>query len=272
MIKPILPGNFFKKDGILYSGILIVLLTAALSSCKVPQNAYYFKTLKKDTTINSSVNRVMELKIQKNDLLGINISSLNKEEDLTYNAPAVSTGAGSAGSASGSGYLVDADGNIQYHKLGILHVEGMTRTALKNKLQKDLNPYLKDPVVTVRYLNHKLTVLGEVVKPQVIQMPEEHLSLLEVLGASGDVSQFARRDNILIIRETGNGKQFKRINLEDHSIFSSPWYWLQPDDVVYVEPNDVKMKQEKAATRQQNISLALSVLSIVTIVLFKFIK
>ena len=103
-------------------------------------------------------------------------------------------------------------------------------------------------------------------------MPEELLSLLEVLGASGDVSPFARRDNILIIRETGNGKQFKRINLEDHSIFSSPWYWLQPDDVVYVEPNDVKMTQEKATTRQQNVSLALSVLSIVTIVLFKFIK
>lgn len=268
MIKPIFPGQNFKKGRLLYSGVLIILLTAFFSSCKVPQNAYYFKTLKKDTTISSAVNRGMELKIQKNDLLGINISSLNKEEDLTYNAPAVSIGAGSAG----SGYLVDADGNIQYHKLGVLHVEGMTRTALRNKIQKDLTPYLKDPVVTVRYLNHKLTVLGEVTKPQVIQMPEEHLSLLEVLGASGDVSQFARRDNILIIRETGNGKQFKRINLEDHSIFSSPWYWLQPDDVVYVEPNDIKLNQEKNTKRQQNISIALSATSVAILILFKFIK
>ena len=138
MIKPIFPGNFFKKDGILYSGILIVLLTAALSSCKVPQNAYYFKTLKKDTTINSSVNRVMELKIQKNDLLMVNISSLNKKEDIVYNAPSVTLG-----STSATGYLVDGGGNIQLHKLGLVHVEGMTRTTLKEKIQKDISPYLK---------------------------------------------------------------------------------------------------------------------------------
>ena len=76
MIKPIFPGRYFKKDGLLYSVILIILFAVAFSSCKVPQNAYYFKTLKKDTTINSAVNRGMELKIQKNDLLSINISSL----------------------------------------------------------------------------------------------------------------------------------------------------------------------------------------------------
>ena len=266
MNKPKLSYKIFKKSGLLYFLSFFLFFAIVFGSCKVPQNAYYFKTLKRDTTINVA-GKGMELKIQKNDLLMVNISSLNREEDIVYNAPSASLGG-----TSSMGYLVDGGGNIQLHKLGLVHVEGMTRAALKEKIQKDISPYLKDPVVTVRYLNHKITVLGEVAKPQVIPMPEEHLSLLEVLGASGDVSLFARRDNILIIRETGNGKEFKRINLEDHSIFSSQWYWLQPDDVVYVEPNDVKLNQEKNAKRQQNISIALSAASVAIIILFKFIK
>ena len=189
------------------------------------------------------------------------ISSLNREEDVIYNAPAASSGS-LTGSGSGVGYLVDANGNIQQHKLGVLHVENMTRRELKDKIQKDISPYLKDPVVTVRYLNHRITVLGEVGKPGVIQMPEEQLSLLEVLGTTGDVTPFARRDNILIIRETSNGKTFKRLNLENHSLFTSEWYYLQPDDVVYVEPNDKKVNEENRNKRQQVISMALSGLSI----------
>ena len=121
----------------------------------------------------------------------------------------------------------------------------------------------------MRYLNHKVTILGEISKPGVISMPEEQVSLLEVLGSSGDLSQIARRDNILIIRETGSGKQFKRINLEDHSIFTSQWYWLQPDDVVYVEPSDVKIKEDKRAKNIQNISIAISTLSVAILVLYR---
>ena len=177
-----------------------------------------------------------------------------------------------AGAVTANGYLVDGNGNIQLHKLGVIHVEGITRRELKDKIQTGLQPYLKDVVVTVRYLNHKITVLGEVTKPQVIQMPEEHLSILEVLGASGDVTPSAKRDNILIIRETATGKQTKRINLEDQSVFNSEWYWLQPDDVVYVGPNDKKIQEENRIKKQQTLSIALSALSVAVIVLFRFIK
>ena len=103
-------------------------------------------------------------------------------------------------------------------------------------------------------------------------MPEEHISLLEVLGSSGDVTPFGKRDNILIIRETDNGKQTKRINLEDHSIFSSDWYWLEPGDVVYVEPNDKKINEENRAKRNQTISIALSALSVAIIILDRIIR
>ena len=241
------------------------------ASCSTPKNAYYFKTLPRDTTINTTVNRFSESSIRKNDQLAITISSLNPEEDRVYNAAALSL-ATSPGSSGGSGYLVDMNGNIQLHRLGAIKAEGMTRRELKNKIETDIKPYLKDPVVTLRYLNHRVTVIGEVNKPQVISMPEEQLSILEVLGASGDINLLGKKDNILIIRETGTGKQFKRLNLEDHSVFTSEWYYLKPDDVVYIEPNDKKITEEKRARTQQTVSLALSGLSLVIIILTSLLK
>ena len=124
----------------------------------------------------------------------------------------------------------------------------------------------------VRYLNHKITVLGEVAKPTIIQMPEEYLSLFDVLSSSGDLTQFAKRDNILVIRETSKGKELKRLNLEDHSIFNSAWYYLQPDDVVYVEPSDKKLNEEKRNQKMQTVGLALSGVSILVILLDRIFR
>ena len=135
-----------------------------------------------------------------------------------------------------------------------------------------MSPYLKDPLVTVRYLNHRVTVMGEVARPSVIPMPEEQLSILEVLGASGDITLTGKRDNVLIIRETETGKQFKRLNLENQSVFTSEWYYLKPDDVVYIEPNDKKVTEEKRARTQQTVSLALSGISLVIIILNSLLK
>lgn len=267
------PGNGYSlKTGLFYTAMLIILSGITFSSCKTSQNAYYFKTVPRDTSISSVINRVSESRIRKNDLLAINFSSLNPAEDMTYNAAAGSTNATAIASGSGSGYLVDAQGNIQLHKLGLIHAEGMTRAELKNKIQKDIEPYLKDPVVTVRYLNHRISVLGEVGHPGVIQMPEERLSVLEVLSVSGDVTPTAKRNNILIIRDTAGGKQLKRINLEDHSIFTSEWYYLQPDDVVYVEPNEKKLNEEKRNKTQQTVSLIISGVSLAIIILDRIFR
>ena len=261
--------NIEKYRNVLFSGSLVILLFTA---CSAPKNAYYFKTLPGDTTINTAVNRLTESVIRKNDQLAITISSLNPEEDRVYNAAALSVSTAGGGASASGGYLVDLNGNIQLHRLGNLHAQGMTRRELKNKIETDIKPYLKDPVVTVRYLNHRVTVIGEVSQPQIIPMPEEHLSILELLGSSGDVSAMARKDNILIIRETETGKKFKRLNLEDHSVFTSEWYFLQPDDVVYIEPGDKKLKEEKRARLQQNISLIVSGVSLAIIILDRIIR
>jgi polysaccharide export outer membrane protein len=256
-----------------YSMVLCCMAMLIFSSCSTPKNSYYFKNLPRDTSISTTISRQQESVIRKSDQLSVTISSLNPEEDKVYNAAALSlvNAAPGAGSSNG-GYLVDANGNIQLHRLGNIQAAGMTRRELKNKIETDIKPYLKDPVVTVRYLNRRVTVMGEVGKPQVIAMPEEQLSLLEVLGASGDITQLGKRDNILIIRETETGKQFKRLNLEDQSVFTSEWYYLKPDDVVYVEPNDKKVKDEQRARTQQTVSLALSGLSLAIIILNSLLK
>jgi polysaccharide export outer membrane protein len=254
-----------------YGLVICCIAVLIFSSCTTPKNAYYFKTLPRDTTINTTIGRISESTIRKNDQLAINISSLNPEEDKVYNA-ATLTMSGAVAGGTPNGYLVDMNGNIQLHRLGNMHAEGMTRRQLKNKIETDIKPYLKDPVVTVRYLNHRVTVIGEVVKPQVIPMPEEQLSILEVLGASGDINVMGKKDNILIIRETETGKQFKRLNLEDHSIFTSEWYYLKPDDVVYIEPNDKQIKDEKRNRTQQTVALAMSGLSLAIIILNSLLK
>lgn len=256
---------------ILKGSFLLFFAAIFISSCTTPKNTYYFKTVPRDTIIQS-VNPIVESKIRKTDLLAINISSLNPEEDRIYNAPVTGGGTVSTSVGTSNGYLVDAQGNIQLHKLGYIHAEGMTRAQLKNKIQKDIEPYLKDPVVTVRYLNHRVTVLGNVSRPSVVQMPEERLSLFEVLSTSGDLTLYGKSDNILVIRDTENGKQLKRINLEDHSIFNSDWFYLQPDDVVYVEPNDKKIKDEERAKKQQIISIGLSAISVAVILLDRIFR
>ena len=148
----------------------------------------------------------------------------------------------------------------------------MTRAELKQKLQQEISPYLKDPIITVLFQNHKIIIMGSVGTSQVIKMTEEQIPLLEVLAGSGDLSEYAKRDNILVIRDTEKGKEFKRINLEDKSIFTSAWYWLKPGDVVYVEPNNVKEKEAKRARLQQNLALGVTALSIAIIVLDRVFK
>lgn len=267
-VPPRFPGYFSLRGAI----ILLTLSAAVITSCVTTKNSYYFKTLPRDTVINYKA-VIPETRIQQKDQLSIIIASSNPEEDKIYNAPliagSVTNGTSSVSPAS---YQVDENGMIRFHKLGMIRVEGLTRRELREKLQTDLQPYLKDPIVSVRFTNHKITVLGEVQHPQVLPLPEEKISLLEALGASGDVTAFARREHLLIIRETDSGRQFKRISLEDQSLFSTDWFYLRNNDVVYVEPNDKKINEEKRSRTQQTISIALASLSTAIIILDRIFR
>jgi polysaccharide biosynthesis/export protein len=260
-------------QGILCTPILILIVVLFLfSSCKITQQSAYFKTLQKDTTLKNFVTNDFELKIIKGDRLSINVSSMSPTEDAFFNA-VTSTGAGVGSATSIGGYGVQQDGTILLHRLGTYKVEGFTRRELSKKIETSLLPFMKDPIVQVNFLNHKITLLGELAKPQVLNLPEEQISIIDALVLSGDVTPNAKRNNITIIRENGNEKQVKHINLEDHSIFSSPWYYVKPNDIILVATDNEKyVKAEKRQKLQSTLSLVASGVSLAVIILSRIIK
>jgi polysaccharide biosynthesis/export protein len=253
--------NLMKKNSLTLHFLYIVIGVMAFTSCAPVKNVVYFQNLPKDTELNNVVTNNFELKIRKNDLLGITVVSPDPISTPLFNgAQATTVSQTSSAGGNQTGYLVDNTGKIYMYKLGAIQAEGLTRNELRLKLQRDLSPYLKDAVVTVQFLSNRVTVLGEVAQPQVLSIPNEQISLLEALARSGDLTITGRRDNVLVIRETATGKQFKRINLNDNSIFSSPFYYLKPDDIVYVEPT--KYKINNTAQTAQIISYVLSGITI----------
>ena len=241
----------------------VLMFAVFMNSCKTAQPSLYFQDLPKDTVLHNVVTKDFELKIRKGDIINIGISSLSTENSALFMAPELTVGG-----ITGTGYIVDQEGNISFPKLGIVQVEGMTREELRNKLLKELSPaYLKEPVITVNFINHKVTVIGEGHATSVT-MVNERLTILDALVAGGGIDKGSRKDNVLVIRDNGTDKQFKRLNLNSSSIFNSPFYYLRPDDIIYIEP-----KQEpKKANTQQIISYVTAGLSFVFLVLDRLIK
>ena len=244
---------------------LLFLLLPLFFSCYTSKPISYFKDIKKDTVISNTTFNGAELRIKKTDILNISISSLSKEEDALFSKQ--ETGGNTAGSSAAAGFPVDVNGNIHLHKLGRVRAEGMTRNELKNELEKQLQPYLKDPVVAVNFANHYITVIGEVGKPQLLNMPDERMSIVDMVAQSGNINEMAELNNLMIIREKdSSSKEFKHITLEDRSIFTSSWYYLQPNDVVVVNPDEKRVTQKDRRDRyQQTMTLLLQASSLIII-------
>jgi polysaccharide export outer membrane protein len=227
-----------------FKGFILVFGVFIISSCSNTRNATYFTGVK-DSRIQATT-AFPESVIQKNDILSITVSSLNPEASMIFNQPVESGGSASAGASSfssASGYLVNLDGNIQFPLLGSIKAEGLTKNQLRDKLIKSFldKKLLLDPIVTIRFTNFRITVLGEVNHPTVVNVPNEKISLLEAIGLAGDLTMYAERRNVMIIREEKDQKVIKRINLNSGELFTSTYYYLQSNDIVYVEPNKTKI-------------------------------
>ncbi len=176
-------------------------------------------------------------------------------------------------SANNVGYQVNELGEITMHYLGNVKVEGMTRRGLSTKLQKELLPYFNDPIVSVQYLNRKITVMGQVSGPKIINLPDERISFIDAMVTAGDLTDVADYKNILVIRDSGSTKFIKHINLEDSTVLSSEWAYVKSDDVIYVGKNTAKVdKEDRRRNLQSNISLAVSMVSLVVIILNNLLK
>ena len=256
MIYTIFPRRSYAL--LLLTGFFLITIFT-LPSCRVSKENVYFKTLQKDTTISQLLNKDFESKIQVADQLSIVATSLSTIEDEQFNKAASQSINPSQG-----GFKVYEDGTVLLHRLGKVKAAGLTRQELANQLQVDLLPYMKDPIVNVNYLNHKITVIGKVGTPQVLPMPEEQLSLIDVLVKSGDVGKDGLLNQVMVIRDSSDKKIVKFVDLEDHSVFSSPWYYVQPNDIVVVRADVEKINAEEKRTKfQSNFGLVTSVLSFV---------
>ncbi|WP_243751617.1 polysaccharide biosynthesis/export family protein [Niastella caeni] len=239
-------------------------MLVSISSCVNTQKAVYFSGQKTGSFESPAIPKLV---IQNNDLLSISVSSLNPEASAIFNQPNnTPANNNTATTTSATGYLVDGEGNIQFPFLGAVKAAGLSKDELKDKLTKSLvdKKLLVDPIITIRFLNFKVTVLGEVAHPTVVTVPSERISLLEAIGLAGDLTIYAQRDNVLVIRDEDGKKVTHRLNLNSTELFNSPYYYLKTNDVVYVEPNKAKV----ASTSRSNqwLPIVLSALSLGVIV------
>jgi polysaccharide biosynthesis/export protein len=236
------------------SGFLVLSL---LNSCVNIKKLTYFNTITKDsvTTIQPIASHTI---IKKNDILQINIFTLDEVVTRMMN-PTVSLGSSGMVAGSPAGYLVDESGIIKLPLIGPLKVDGMTKTQLSTAITDELlnRKIAKDPVVTVRISNYEITVLGEVAKPGVQNVPNELITLPEALGQAGDLTIFGKRDKILLIREVNGKRIYKRFNLNDQQAFDPDLYNLQNRDIIYVEPNRAKATSSDNTTFFISISLTI---------------
>ena len=217
-------------------------------SCTSTKKVIYLNDLA-DTTTGSLRNAQLnfEAPIQKNDQLSIIVGGTNPEDLGIINSAGGGVSSSSTGSsssqssgsgqqASASGYLVEADGTIKMPFIGKVKAEGLTRLELESKLTELFKEYTKNPVVNVRFLNYTFSVMGEVNSKGRFNMPSERTTILEALSMAGDLTELGKRENILIVREENGERKFARVNILSKNIFSSPYFYLKTNDVVYVEP------------------------------------
>ena len=257
----------------------IVVLTIALllNSCGSSKKVAYFQNI--DEISLAASRGLYDAKIMPKDLLTITVHTTDPAAASPFNLivrqsmgnnSTISTGGGSL-----QGYLVDNDGDIDFPIIGKLHVVGLTKRQCENLIREKIIPYLsktENPVITVRMSSYKVTVLGEVGHPGSFSVGQEKINILEALAQAGDLSIYGKRENILLIREDNTGQKHQyRLNLNDANLINSPLYYLQQNDVVYVEPNTVKAKNSDIGSSTtiwfSFISIATSVASLLVNIL-----
>jgi len=256
--------------------LLATMCSATLlisAACKSPQNVTYFRDVA-DTISRKSVN-LTEYKtpvIQVDDILQVSIQTMDPTTTALLNQQSATqlpvTGPNTSGQvspAATAGYLVDKDGYIILPLVGKVEVKGKSTAAIRDTIQRKAAEYYKDPVVNVRFANFKITVLGEVLKPSTYVMPNEKVTVLDAIGMAGDLTIFGKRENILLIREQAGKKEFVRLNLNDSKLFSSPYFYMQQGDVLYVEPNKNKIASTDVA-QVKRISIITGILTLLVVI------
>ena len=261
--------NLLKMNNIhkLFYAVLLVFFLGT-ESCKTENAVSYFKNV--TDTVRVQQAQFPEHYIQSGDIIHISVAGNSVEDAAIFNLPlttqSVGTTLGGSNLQIGNsvGYQVDSLGIIKFPLLGEIAVLGLTKDQVGRLISKQLldKKILVNPIVNVRIQNFRITVLGEVAKPSIFYLPNERLTLLEALGYAGDLTMFGKRDNVLLIREESGIRNFNRINLQDSKLFTSPYYYLHSNDILYVEP--IKARVTATQKWRQDFPMILSVLTFLT--------
>ncbi len=242
-----------KKYTFLVSLTLLILLSSCVSNKKIA----YFQF---DEIDQENVSNIYKTVFKPDDLLQITISADNLEAVKPFNLPAVSFAASTnsvVGQAQQLTYLIDSNGEIDFPIFGKLKIGGLTREETISMLKSKLSPdYVKNPTVNIRISNFKITVQGDVNRPGTFNIANERVTILDAIGLAGDLNISGKRDNVLVIREEGSVKKEYRVNLLSKKTYTSPVFYLQQNDIVYVEHNFARIQ---SASSNTNTSLFISV-------------
>lgn len=248
-------------------GLLFLLLVVLVSSCGTTKNVPYFQNVSDSGNSKLPVTAVFrEPTIQPDDILSISIFTIDPATSMVVNqlgsqslGGTISTSATTNPSASG--FLVDKNGEIQLSVIGKVKLLGLTTFQARDLIQEIAAKNYNAPNVQVRYSNFKVTILGEVSRPATYTVPNEKLTVLDALGLAGDLTIYGKRENVLLIRESGGEKQFARLNLNSNELFNSPYFYLKQNDVLYIEPNKGKAASLNVA-RTQTLALVGTALTV----------
>lgn len=253
------------KTNIIYI-VLISIFTMIISSCNTHKKLVYFQ----EGVLSSEQNANYTPVFKTDDLLSIIVSGDDLETTIPFNlAPSGSPQALNSGYSTGNiertGYLIDNIGNIQMPIIGEIKLSGLTRSEANILITEKLKQYLTNPIVNIQVLNFKISVLGDVKRPGTYKIPNERITLLEAIGLSGDLNITGNRKNVLVIRDVNGIKEEFRIDITSNDIFNSKAYYLEQNDVVYVEPNSAARNNSTVWKTSGSILISTAALIITTI-------
>ena len=258
------------------------LLLCGLSACKTSKdlNIYNFRSGEEKVPTLSQlpkqeITNKADLKLQVNDILAVIVTSPDAILTVPYNLVPPQLAAQVNGSTSPNTFIVDRNGEIQLPNLGSFKALGLSIRELREEVLKKVSTLLESPSVNIRLINFKVTVSGEVALPKTLQVEGERITLLEALSQAGDLTPYSNREHIMIIRENNGVREYAEVNLKDTKLFTSPYYYLQQNDVVYVEPTKLKIRQVQQIdnnTYLQPIQTGVSVLLSILTLIFLFKK
>ena len=252
--------------------LLFVFLTGIVCSCSIPKEVTYFQGI--DDLTQEQIEKMSQnyvSKICNDDRLSITVTAWDPSVVTPFNPPMTSYATDGESKLDRTQqlhtYLVANDGTINFPVIGKIQAAGFSKQELADNIKNDISKYVKDAIVNVQIVNYKLTVLGEVHAPGMVEVKNDRISILDALGNVGDLTINANRKNILVIRDNNGKKEYNRLDLTSPDVFSSPCFYLQQNDVVYVEPNEAKKRNARYSQAQQyNITVFSSILSAVSVI------